>query len=261
MKCNVRLAAFVVLGVVLLAIVALSWETIMTSPTSTTSPTSPKGQHETDVAESFLYNKYDRAQIEQALSAEDLKLSLREYVYILNSSYNLQTLSLQQLCDNYILGCDDANTQPHTPAEVRIWAGKIAGAKIIECAERGDWYRLAMILLKLFDIVCAVDKNCKQWFERSPTNGVFGVESIRMMKDGELFPLYKLPSIPSIDSDRWNAEYVEKVYRPFKKDLIRMIECGKKAAQTDSNKCNLLTVDTFCKLGCVMARDLFLNNH
>ena len=37
-----------------------------------------------------------------ALAAEELKLSLREYVYILNSSYNLQTLSLQQLCDGLL---------------------------------------------------------------------------------------------------------------------------------------------------------------
>jgi hypothetical protein len=244
-RCNLRLAAYVVLGVIFLSIAALVYQAIAGDNEST---------------ESFLYNKYDRAQIARALSTEELtKLSLREYIYIMNSSYNLQTLSLQELCGNYILGCD-TGVQLRTVADVHAWAGKVAGAKIIQCVERGDWFRLAMILLKMFDSVCAVDKNYEQWFERSPTNGVFGVESIRMMKNGELFPLYQLPPIPPIDSDRFDATYVEKVYRPFKKDLIRLIECNQKAAQTDSNKCKLLTVETFCKLGCVMARDLFRTN-
>lgn len=210
--------------------------------------------------ESFFYNTYDRSQVGKSLGNQATLLSLDEYVNIMNSTQNLKTMSLQELCGNWVLGCDSA-VKLRTRADVRKWAKQVAGAKILECAERKDWYRLAMILLKVFDSQCAVDKRCVQWFERAPTNGVFGVESIRMMRNNMIYPFWKLPAIPEMmntpitEKDNLFREYISKVYTPFGKELNERVEYERGKAL--EKRCQLLSVEMFCKVGCVMAREVF----
>lgn len=211
-------------------------------------------------SESFFYNTYDRAQVGKSLAESKSLLALDEYVHIMNSTQNLKTMSLQELCGNWVLGCD-SGVQLRNRADVRKWAKQVAGAKILECAERKDWYRLAMILIKLFDSECAVDKRYVQWFERAPTNGVFGVESIRMMRNNVIYPFWKLPQIPEMintpitEKDDLFRAYISKVYSPFGKDLNQRLECERGKAL--EKRCQLLSVEIFCKVGCVMAREVF----
>lgn len=211
-----------------------------------------------DTKEPFFYNTYNRSQISTAL--KDETLSLDEYCNIMNSTQNLRTMSLQELCGNWILGCDSQDRlMLHTRADVRKWGKQIAGAKIVECAQKKDWYRLAMILMKYFDSECAVDPNYVQWFERTPTNGVFGVESVRMMKNREIYPMWRLPPIPEIavtqlDTDDLYKEYVDEVYRPFRVDLSDKVDCEKRKPL--DQRCELLSIPLFCKLGCVMLREM-----
>lgn len=210
--------------------------------------------------EQFMYNTYDRERVSKSLTRQIRNLTLDEYVNIMNSTQNLKTISLQELSGNLILGCD-SGVQLRTRADVYKWAKQVAGRTIVECAKKQDWYRLAMILLKLFDSECAVDPHYVQWFERAPTNGLFGAEAVRMMRNNDVYPFWKLPPIPQLmntpftEKDDLFRDYISLVYTPFSKELNERVTCER--GKDPSTRCDQLSIPLFCKLGCVMARDVF----
>lgn len=212
-------------------------------------------RHCTDKEEPYFYNTYNRDQVSEILKERPSRMTLDQYVNILDSTENLKTISLQALCNRMILGCD-SGVDLNNPHEFCKWAKAIAGEQIIKCVLHEDWYRLTLILLKLFDSRAAVDPECRdQWFERTPTNGVFGVESIRMMKDGEIYPMWKLPKIAapplefSKSCDELYRLYQVYVYEPFANELNIKLK--------SKTKCDLLSIPLFCMVGCVMALPIF----
>lgn len=204
--------------------------------------------------EQYFYNKYNRQQVSDALSVKR-NLTLHEYVNIMLSTENLKTISLQELADHRVLGCDDKSLQLRTKPAVLSWAKKVAGEAILKCVEYKDWYRMAMILLKIFDSLCAVQPNYTQWFERTPTNGVFGVESIRMMKDGNILPFHKLPPIPAWQPassvDEMCRRFASTMFQPFRQHLMCKLQ------STTEKKCDLLPIELFCQLGGVMLVEMY----
>ena len=137
-------------------------------------------KHESNIQqENYYYNSLDKATLLKILS-KDCVLSLRDYSNILNSTDNLRTLFLQQICNNYV--CD--NYQPQNEEQLFGLLKTIAGQCIIKCIKTNDIYRLALVNLKINDMITSIPHPFKftnfPVFKRALTNGVYGVESINM---------------------------------------------------------------------------------
>ena len=108
-------------------------------------------------------------------------LTQRDYINILNSTSNLRTLFLQELCNNKV--CVNYKFNPFNDKtdqqELFQLIKSIAGESIINCIKTNDIYRLALINLKINDIIAGVLQDYPI-FRRSLTNGVYGVETVNI---------------------------------------------------------------------------------
>jgi len=132
------------------------------------------------VKENYFYNKLDRSMITTILS-KSCNLTTRDYVNILNSTNNLKNIFLQELCNNKV--CVNYKFNPFNDKtdeqELFQLVKSIAGESIINCIKTKDIYRLAIINLKINDIIAGVLQDYPI-FRRSLTNGVYGVENINI---------------------------------------------------------------------------------
>lgn len=140
------------------------------------------------IKENYFYNKLNKDTVLKILS-KSCNLSLRDYVNILNSTSNLRTLSLQEICNNNI--CNNYrpnyqyNTQDNETETIRL-IKTIIGECVIKCIKEKDTYRLALVNLKVNDILASqlseLSQSQKSYpiFKRSLTNGVYGVESVNI---------------------------------------------------------------------------------
>jgi len=132
------------------------------------------------VKENYFYNKLDRSMVITILSKNCI-LTDRDYVNILNSTNNLRTIFLQELCNNKV--CVNYKFNPFNDKtdeqELFQLIKSIAGDCIIKCIKEKDMYRLALINLKINDIMAGVLKDYPI-FRRSLTNSVYGVETINI---------------------------------------------------------------------------------
>jgi hypothetical protein len=130
--------------------------------------------------EGYFYNKLDRAMVITILS-KSCNLTLRDYVNILNSTNNLRTLFLQELCNNKV--CVNYKFNPYNDKtdeqELLQLIKSVAGDCIIKCVKSNDVYRLALVNLKINDIMAGVLPDYPI-FRRSLTNRVYGVESVNI---------------------------------------------------------------------------------
>ncbi len=129
--------------------------------------------------EHYYYNRLDKATIHSILT-KDCVLTLRDYVNILNSTSNLRTIFLQDLCNNYV--CEGYN--PQNEDQLLGLIKTISGECIVKCIRTSDTYRLALVNLKINDMINSIPQSLRNknypLFKRSLTNGVYGVESVNM---------------------------------------------------------------------------------
>lgn len=190
------------------------------------------------------YNTYNRKKIKDALSYENKEnMKLEEYINILNSTSDLKTLSLQELCNNPILDCDESE-EIKTMEECIDFCKKVALQKMNECMEKRDWYHLSLIMLKIFDFLSFFGD--QRGFERSPTNGIYGSESIRMLMNGEPLLVSQIPIVPKTEKNKYDKECFQAVEN--------MIQCSKDSYEKSNS--STITVEMFCKLGWVLLRDI-----
>jgi len=113
--------------------------------------------------------------------SKSCNLTTRDYVNILNSTNNLKNIFLQELCNNKV--CVNYKFNPFNDKtdeqELFQLVKSIAGESIINCIKTKDIYRLAIINLKINDIIAGVLQDYPI-FRRSLTNGVYGVENINI---------------------------------------------------------------------------------
>ena len=132
------------------------------------------------IKENYNYNRLDRSMVNTILS-KSCVLTQRDYINILNSTSNLRTLFLQELCNNKV--CVNYKFNPFNDKtdqqELFQLIKSIAGESIINCIKTNDIYRLALINLKINDIIAGVLQDYPI-FRRSLTNGVYGVETVNI---------------------------------------------------------------------------------
>jgi hypothetical protein len=133
-----------------------------------------------NVKENYFYNRLDRAMVITILS-KPCNITLRDYVNILNSTNNLKTIYLQEICNNKV--CVNYKFNPFNDKtdqqELFQLIKSIAGESIVNSIKKNDIYRLALINLKVNDIVAGVLKDYPI-YRRSLTNGVYGVETVNI---------------------------------------------------------------------------------
>ena len=132
------------------------------------------------IKENYNYNRLDRSMVNTILS-KSCVLTQRDYINILNSTSNLRTLFLQELCNNKV--CVNYKFNPFNDKtdqqELFQLIKSIAGESIINSIKTNDTYRLALINLKINDIIAGVLQDYPI-FRRSLTNGVYGVETVNI---------------------------------------------------------------------------------
>lgn len=106
---------------------------------------------------------------------KDCNLSLPDYITILNDTTNTQSISLQEVCQNFTCNVE----QPDREKVLKMIA-TVSKPAIVKCLKNQDWLRLALINLKIYDIMNLFDRSFIA--ERALTNGVYGVEYINIPK-------------------------------------------------------------------------------
>lgn len=228
------------------------------------------------------YNGYNNLNKETVLSilSKDCNLSLRDYVNILNSTNNLKTLFLQQLCNNPV--CSGFN--PQNEMELFRLVKSISANCVLKCIKNNDMYRLALVNLKINDMVTSIPHSFTHnypIFTRSLTNGVYGVESfnvyVKVYKDGtmsseqksvkEIVNLYleKLPKLQQTDqqiSSLANQHSLDQkdasLYISLVKDFINKIQSSSRLLENKNNNSKEFSVGLFCIISTVTLLDLFL---
>lgn len=225
------------------------------------------------------YNKLNKETILSILS-KDCNLSLRDYVNILNSTNNLKTLFLQELCNNPV--CSGYN--PKNEIELFRLVKSISAQCVLKCIKNNDIYRLALVNLKINDMVTSVPHSFTHnfpIFTRSLTKGVYGVESfnvyVKVYKDGsmsseqksvkDIVNLYleKLPKLQQTDqqisslvSQHSLDQKDTSLYTSLVKDFVNKIQSSPRLLENKNNNSNDFSVDLFCIISSVTLLDLFL---
>lgn len=225
------------------------------------------------------YNKLNKETILSILS-KDCNLSLRDYVNILNSTNNLKTIFLQELCNNPV--CSGYN--PKNEMELFRLVKSVSADCVLKCIKNNDIYRLALVNLKINDMVTSVPHSFTHnfpIFKRSLNNGVYGVESfnvyVKVYKDGsmssdqksvkDIVNLYleKLPKLQQTDqqiSSLVNQHSLDQkdtsLYTSLVKDFVNKIQSSPRLLENKNNDSNDFSVDLFCIISTVTLLDLFL---
>lgn len=228
------------------------------------------------------YNGYNNLNKETILSilSKDCNLSVRDYVNILNSTNNLKTLFLQQLCNNPV--CSGYN--PKNEMELFRLVKSVSADCILKCIKNNDIYRLALVNLKINDIVTSVPHSFTHnfpIFNRSLTNGVYGVESfnvyVKVYKDGsmsseqksvkDIVNLYleKLPKLQQTDqqiSSLVNQHSLDQkdssLYTSLVKDFVNKIQSNQTLLDNKNNNSFEFSIELFDIIATVTLLDLFL---
>lgn len=232
-----------------------------------------------DSSEYYYYNGLDKGKILSILSKQ-CNLTLRDYVNILNSTNNLKAIYLQQLCNNNV--CQGYN--PKNEVELLKLIKSISAECILKCIKTNDIYRLALVNLKINDMVTSIPHPFTHnypIFTRALTNGVYGVETVNIYlktyKDGEMTSeqksvkdivnlyLEKLPKIQQNDqqiSTIVNQHSLDKkdadLYTSLVKDFINKIQSSPRLLDNKDNNSKDFSVDLFDIISTVTLLDLFL---
>jgi hypothetical protein len=219
--------------------------------------------------ENYNYNKLDKKIILKIIS-KDCILDLRDYINILNSTENLKTIFLQDLCNNYI--CENYN--PQNKNQLFGLIKTIVGKSIIKCILTNDIYRLALINLKINDMISSLP-NISNYpiFKRALTNGVYGVEFINIYITNQqqsvenIVNLYleKLPKLylneeqisNSINNLNLKGED-ESLYRDFITKFINKIQSHHTLMNNKINKHKEFSIELFNIISTVTLYDLIL---
>jgi len=206
--------------------------------------------------EHYYYNRLDKKTILKILS-KDCILTIRDYVNILNSTENLKTLFLQDICNNYI--CE--NYEPQNEDQLFGLLKTISGDCIVKCIKTNDIYRLALVNLKINNMITTIPHPFHlsnfPVFNRSVTNGVYGVESINIylanqpqnVKD--IIGLYneKLPKLRITDKqmqDTINKQGLlgndASLYKDFVVDFINKVKLNDINENTKEFSVNLFVI-------------------
>lgn len=225
------------------------------------------------------YNNIDKSTILSILSKK-CNLSLRDYVNILNSTNNLQTLYLQELCNNN--SCSGYN--PQNEMDLFRLIKTISAECIIQCIKTNDIYRLALVNLKINDMITKIPHSFTQnypIFIRSLSNGVYGVESVNIYlkeyKNGEMgskqksvkdivnLYLEKLPKMTQTDQqislliNKHSLNQKDSnLYSSLVKDFINKINSSPYLIENKNNNSKDFSIQLFDIISTVTLLDLFL---
>jgi hypothetical protein len=108
--------------------------------------------------------------------AKNCNLTLPDYITVLNNTENTQSISLQELCQNWICNVEEVDQE-----KVLKMIATVSKPAIVKCLKNEDWLRLALINLKIYNIINIFDKSFIA--ERALTNGVYGAEYINIPKE------------------------------------------------------------------------------
>jgi len=218
-------------------------------------------------SEYFYYNnnKLDKATILSILSKPCI-LSIRDYVNILNSTNNLNSLFLQEICNNNVC----SGYSPENDNDIMKLIKTISGPFIIKCIQTNDIYRLALVNLKINYMISSFIPNYPV-FKRALTNGVYGVESVNVYLNNKqqdvqsIVDLYneKLPKLhmndDQISTNIKNLGLDEtdgNLYKSFIKELINKLP-DKQLQQNQDNKSKEFSVPLFIKVASVTLFPVF----
>ena len=132
--------------------------------------------------------------------AKNCNLTLPDYIKILNETSNTQSISLQELCQNWVCNVEQVDKE-----KVLKMIATVAKPAIVKCLNKQDWLRLALINLKIYNIINLFDKSFVA--ERALTNGVYGVEYINIPKQ-DLIEIIKY--IPTNVNEKTEKEFAKK---------------------------------------------------
>lgn len=169
--------------------------------------------------ETYMYNNLDKQTVITILS-KPCKITLRDYTNILNSTENLRTIYLQQICNNYIC----ANIDIKNEDELFSFIKAVAGECILKCLKDNDIYRLALVNLKINDII-ATRMPGYVIFKRALTNGVYGVEYVNVFIGNEQVSVKDvvettLKNISPLSDENINDAIKDKNFDEKDKDLF-----------------------------------------
>jgi hypothetical protein len=210
------------------------------------------------VKENYIYNRLNRTDINKILS-KPCNLIISEYVNILKSTNYLKTLFLQELCNNKV--CVNYKFNPFNEKtdeqELFQLIKSIAGESIIKCIKTNDIYRLALINLKINDIMAGVLKNYPI-FKCSLTNGVYGVERINIYIGNNLEKAKNIVDLTmkSIEyiNDQQILENINKIglsgkdaemYKEYILSFVNKLQSNKILMENKNNDKQDLTIELF----------------
>ena len=129
----------------------------------------------------FLFKPKDKSKKEtyqdlNYILSQECNLSLPNYIRILNDTSNTQSISLQEICQNWI--CNLKNLDSQNVSNMIVSVSKPA---VVKCLKNKDWLRMALINLKIYNIINMFDNSFNA--ERALTNGVYGAEYINIPKE------------------------------------------------------------------------------
>lgn len=181
------------------------------------------------IEEGYPYNKLYKSTI-KCLLEKNIPLSVRSYTNILDSTQNLDTISLQELCQNF--SCECQYTPDIDPTYYVRVIKTVSAEAILNCIKIEDWLRLALINWKIINMLNFLGD--KRSILRTPNIGVYGVEHINILVDNKVKSLnelvrpdsLKIITDPEIDNNikiynlnKKDSElyrrYVKEFYNPF----------------------------------------------
>lgn len=137
--------------------------------------------------EDYVYNKLTKQTIECLLN-KNIPLTIRSYTNILESTQNLDTISLQELCQNFT--CECTYSPEISPTYYVRVIKTVASEAILNAIKNEDWLRLALINWKIINMLNFIGD--KRSVLRAPSIGVYGAESVNVLVDGKVKNLNEL---------------------------------------------------------------------
>jgi hypothetical protein len=217
-----------------------------------------------------FYNQLTRKDIQKILS-KDCVISLADYINISNSTNNLKTISLQDLCNNEIcLDFNDFNNSINLQRLIKT----ITGEFIMKCIKSNDTYRLALINLKINDMLSSQNIENMPIFKRSLTNGVYTAESVTIympnmsekikVKDMVNLYLEKLPKlkqneeeiIQTIQNNSLNKKDAD-LYRLFMNNFVNKIQMQYLLENKENNSFDF-SINLFDIISTITLLDVFV---
>jgi hypothetical protein len=228
------IAIFAIVAIIILVSISLNSSTVSSS------------------SESYFYNNLDKQTVITILS-KPCKITLRDYTNILNSTENLRSLSLQQITNNYV--CENYDIKNED--ELFSFFKSVAGECILKCLKENDIYRLALVNLKINDMIASIIPGYVI-FKRALTNGVYGVEHVNVYIGNEQVSVNNivestLKNITPISDEDINKiiktnNFNEKdgdLYEKYVKDFINKVQNSPPLRDNKDNNSKEFPIDVF----------------